>query len=1182
MQRTLVFVTILLALTIGLIVGCQDDGGPAGAGIGGGGEVASIALDITHGHIRGFVGERRTEQVTATARNIDGFGVEGVKIEFAIQAPQVWKGTIAAAGTDTATNVAGEFKAAYTVVLERSTNVVIEARSGQVSATKVVNIEIVQDILGEIEIVAAKQVLTVPPGRTDQTTVTASLSDTNGVAISGILVHFSTQPINLGTVDGDTGTTDFNGLVTKTFSSIVNRYGFCDIIAKVGERSASTTIEIRPRSEPCDIRLHTQYNPVYVLPDENRQVEIKAYVTDDNGRSVEGATVEFQVSGNPRFGSLVAQDTTDFEGKIVTTFHTLGDHGMVWLHATVLPSVTGGTSAGEGDDGGSLRVSRLTVSGKAQGVIAGINQGEITDSLGLDVILVNREIGDLIVNAFPNYLNIPPDSIAHSTIRAQVRDLQFKAIGGLNIDYEASHGTLSGITPTDSAGVSTAEWIILPQSDFPDDDRIEAEITASVFGMDPVTTTITVVKSASDVGTLTLNTDRQSIYADNGLTKASLTAVLKDADYQALAGRQVIFTATHGSVNSPVTTDSMGIARAELVDIGLPSVDPNDNPEPAVVIVKYNPMGLQAQVEIMILERNPVDMITLSAAANQMTAGSNDSCSARATCILENGDRAPDGTMVNFRAQIGRFTQDAVTVIGGFGVAETFYIAGNNVGTDVLTAFVVNVDGDTVVSNEWMITLLPGPPNNVRVSADPTSLPTNDPSAFSTITATVSDTANNPVEEGTMVTFETTLGSIDPNATTDDAGQAKVRLVPGVAAGIALVTATVVTPAGPITGQTTVRFISGQPNSIELTADPLLIQVVGTGGIETSTLRATVRDPNGNLMTATPVTVVFELIHEPPQPEGCNINNRGQLDSSNTSNGVAVVSLNSGTQIGGKLIRAYTWRDIETRQDTVQAVLSTVAVVSGPPYHLDIDVNDDGNDAGGGTWFIEVSAKVWDIFRNPVADRIPVVFSVNPEIASINPGYTGNVGQAGSSEPGLAYSNMYYHSSNTFDTLTISAEVQTAGGAITGEREHTLPMQEGHLDLYVDPANWMFPNGGEGHGPLARIRTWVVLKDGHDILINNGPILFTSVRARFYWYNWSRHRDEMFYPAPSKKYTGWRPPKHIEHNEDDGKATVFLLAEEADIFLDPFTLEVNVQFNAEVEGYDDVSADPAFVLFTRH
>jgi len=461
---------------------------------------------------------------------------------------------------------------------------------------------------------------------------------------------------------------------------------------------------------------------------------------------------------------------------------------------------------------------------------------------------------------------------------------------------------------------------------------------------------------------------------------------------------------------------------------------------------------------------------------------------------------------------------------------------------------------------------------SVSVTADPANLPDNNPDVFSTITATLTDVNGAPVHEGTLVSFISTRGSIESSARTDEHGEATVRLEPGIGAGMIEVTASVDSPGGPLKGRARVCVVNPSiPVSIELSAAPLMIQVRGTGGIETSVITASIRNGIGELIDMdVGVNAEFELINEPDPPVGCTINGNGQSDDAVVVDGVAIVGVNAGTQIGGKLVRVTaTWQ----QNESISAMI-TIAVVSGPPFQVDLDVNDLGVDKGGGLWEIEVSARVWDLHRNPVADNIPVVFTVEPEIATITPGFTGNLSQNGVSTPGAAFGKLIYQSVNSFDPIEISAEIQTAQGQITGEREHILPLQRGYIELHVDPGNWMFSDDNA----LAEIHCWVVLKDGHDILINNAPILFSSNRGQFWWRDFSRDRLVEFFPDPVRKHTG---VVDREHNEEPGQATVYLRAEEVDIYLDPFTLEVDVQIVAEVEGYGYVTAEPQLIFFTR-
>jgi len=531
----------------------------------------------------------------------------------------------------------------------------------------------------------------------------------------------------------------------------------------------------------------------------------------------------------------------------------------------------------------------------------------------------------------------------------------------------------------------------------------------------------------------------------------------------------------------------------------------------------------------------------------------------------------------------GQFTSDWVP-LGQNGTGRTIYIAGNLVGTAVIRAFVRNEDSpDSIVySNEVEITLLAGPPSGIRLTAIPNILYTNHPSAFSTITAFVRDTSGNPVRQGELVSFRTTKGDVMPSALTDTLGRAQVRLTSGVQSGVAVVTGSVTTPTGTISGTATVTFVASYPNTMELSVDPLTIEASGAGGVSNATIRASVKDANGNA-TGSPAMVVFQLLNESNPPRGCDINNHGHIDSARTANGVAVATINAGTQTGSVRIRAYTWRDPGAdnagidgipRTDTVFAS-TWVTVIAGGPGHLDIDVNDDAEDAGGGVWQIPVSARVYDSQGNSVADEVPVTFSVDPQIATIDPGFTGNDIGMGATQ-GIAYSWLRYHSSNTFAPITITAEVQTDDSAITASRAWVLPLQRGQIELNADPGSWMFDRARPNDTCLVKV--WAIVTDGHGVTINGAPVLFRTDRARFYWQNLRINRYVPFFPAPARRFTGL---VNNENNEERGVATVYLRGIMDDFYLDAFTLEVMVHVEVAIEGYD-VGANGVNVRMTRH
>ncbi len=1173
MKRTYVLLTLLVViLSAGLFTGC-DDSSPGVTGGGNPGGVAEIELRFSQQIINGVADEQVSINITAVARDIYNNGVANATIQFGLVTPDKTPGTISTLDGVTTTDANGQLAATFSAVLQESGEITVFAESGQTRAEKKLQVLVRNDV-GTLSLQLERSILTVAPDQTKPTVVTATLVDEEGSAIQGVEVAFTTNPATRGFVDAATAITDISGRAKVNFRSIANVYGNCVITATVGDETASQTIEIKSVKGPESITAHA--NPDLMRPAEgqNASSTISAVVTDEAGVGVPDIFVLFELIGlndgqGPIFGSLTSTDTTtNPDGEVSTMFNSRGGIGQQFAKVTVLPTR-------EEDAGSSPIVPgehnlKLEIGDK----VAGFDE-ELSAMVLLIVDALEDEPASMDITPSLDFLNLPPDSTGESMIYVIVRDADNNGIQGLTIDFSAPKGTLSQITATDSSGIASALFRVLPSVDLPGiEEATPIEITASIPGTGWVKSTeVTILPTSSDVGSLSIESDRAFIWADGpGLSMAEITVILKDADGQSLSGRDIIFTSNfeNSVIQSPVATDSTGRATTYFDDNRVPSFDPDTGlPDSVVITAKYTPDGLNSFLKVMIREQNPVSEIRLFANARQLTANSGDSSAVRATCLLADGSAPPAGTRVIFDTDNGSFTEAVAFVEGNSGQATTFYIAGVIVGTAHLTAIYQDVQ-DSVVSNTVEIELIAGPPSFVSVRPNPQELITSDPTSMSEVTATVTDTSGNPVRQGTYVTFSSTLGTITPSAITNEQGDAVALLRPGVEAGIAEVSATC---QGKV-GIATVTFIAGTPNSISLDADPLNIQVRGGGGVTTSTLRATVRDPNGNLIE-TPTTVVFELLGEADPPLGCTIGPDSAMFMSRTSNGVAVATLNAGTGIGGKLIRAYTWRDsLNAPDEHVEVISSTVSVTSGPPALLDIDVNDDGEDAGGGAWVIEVSARVWDRYRNPVADRIPVVFTVEPQNANISPGHTGNVGLIGESTPGLAYSNLVYNSVNTFELIEISAEVQTEAGVITGSREHILPLQEGVMELNVDPANWMFEGGREE----ASIRCWAVLNDGHQIEINNAPILFTANRAAFGWEDLNGNMN-MYYPDAVRKYTGVRDQ---ENDEEPGIATVFLIAEEPDIFLDPFTLEVTVQVNATVEGYDDVSADPDFIFFTRH
>lgn len=953
------------------------------------------------------------------------------------------------------------------------------------------------------------------------------------VSLSGIEANFRDS----------TFITDQNGYIDVSVGfTMPEADGSLNIRASVPGDEKSASVGLYPVARPENLYLAADNYIINAIPNENVAINIVAAVTDENGGTVAEVPLVFSIeppSGLEAYGTITRQSTTDERGEVHLTFNSMGGYGSQSIRCEV-------------------------------GELKGFD-GELFSEIDIQIkIPINAN--QLILTANPNYLHsVHPDSLCRSEVTARVVDENNNGLPGLTIYFDSDYGSIGGSGVTDEMGRAKTEFIFHPLSDEPDDWDGQIVIEAKIVGIDiSVTTNITFESSQWEPGTLVLTSDRTYIYADNGLTSANIVAVLKDNDNQARAGWTVNFSADFGVVSPTAVTDDLGIARVVFKDLGIPSMQ-NGQPFPARIMGRVDYLSLSSAVEVYIYEKSNVSEVILRSARNQLNAGGADSTWVGATCQLEDGSLAPPGTPVLFamEEENGHFKQDTVLVSGNSGSCENWFYSGVRSGTVSLVAIALNSLDETsynTVSNYVDIDIIAGTPRYIDVTAMPDSLSINYQYRSSRISASIADTWGNPVEDGILVSFTTTLGNLDRSTNSTVDGKAMVSLLPGENVGIAQINATVEGIGGTLSDRTLVTFYSTGPNSILLSANPL--QIMASEGDSTCIVRAVVRDIYGNAVLEEN-TVIFQMLGEPPSPNGCQFGGGLQIDSAVTVNGIAEVTLHSGTQSGGKLIRAYTWRDAE-RTQAIESRLSTFHVTSGIPNSIDFDIDNNGELVQGG-WRLILTANVYDEWRNPVSDSTLIMFSTDPEIVHISNTVAGN---------GHAQTYLTYESVNTFDTLTVNALVEQDGSRITASRELVLPLNDGVLELNADPMNWRIDDPENPDTCL--IRVWAILRDGHGVRINNAPILFGTTRAKYYRYNLVRRRYEQFYPNPAIAYTGWRGPEHNnEYNEEDGYATVYLRGKEFDFFLNPLDEESHVQLTARVEGYRDVETEPVVVVILR-
>jgi len=900
-----------------------------------------------------------------------------------------------------------------------------------------------------------------------------------------------TDATGTGSVTPDEAITDEVGEVNAAYSvEMPSEPTTARIRVEANNQTVSENISLYPIRRPTTIRFESDRRFFAVGVDTAAEVPFEAIVTDENGQVIPGVHVSFSLesAGNQEvFGSVTNSGITDSLGRATTTFRSYNQYGGVVIIARVDEP---------GFEEEIICSSRLEIRSKPAGYT-------------------------IRICTSPDEFNIsqisPWNTTYISQIFATVTDSTGVGIPLTNLQLSTTHGRIN-------------EGLLYfnPETDMEGNEPLIIVITGYIPGVPEEGRAQIQVNVLNDLPILTLGTDKYVIKADGpGGSQTILNVTLAAPEGLPIPNEEIVIRGTENTcvIQSPVVTDSMGRATAIFDDLEQPGI---------VTVIAESRFGDSNGIDILVQEHiSKVDRIELFSDRVLLGNIPDDSVRVRAICYLENGRFATDGTIVQFEARRGSFAESIVVIEGVSGAADTYYYSRGVSQSDYIFAYVVN-EGDTTESNGIEIRIHTGPPSLIILHASPNELMTNNPWLYSTITATLLDSSMNPVRGGTRVRFETTLGTISQS------GETSARLYPGRQAGLAVVTGFIETPNDTISGQATVRFVASTPEYIELTTDRLFAEVRARYPV---TLRAIVRDGNGNLIEC-PTPVVFEMINEPEPPTGCTIGNipNQQAAVYYTSNGVATTFLNPGTQIGGKLIRAYTWRDSAAHpDDIITTTFAGFAVVSGPPFQLEIGISDIGEDAGGGAWAIEVSARVWDIHRNPVQNRIPVVFSVEPEIANIEAAWTGNENRNGEIIPGLAFATLVYNSVNSLDNIEISAEVQTERGQIQHSIDHILPVQGGVLLLEEAGGDFVFDDENE----VIEVRFNALLFDGHQIRIENAPFIFTADFG-------------VFDPDQPGRWT----------------------ASEEDIFFNPDINEQQVRFRVRVDGTDIVS-EPLEIVVRR-
>ncbi|MDP8322470.1 MAG: hypothetical protein RAO94_08985 [Candidatus Stygibacter australis] len=700
---------------------------------------------------------------------------------------------------------------------------------------------------------------------------------------------------------------------------------------------------------------------------------------------------------------------------------------------------------------------------------------------------INYDITSMTVS--PNSLYADQEIITSAEVRVTVEDNQGFPAVGISVSFEADLGYIQGKVYTDDYGVALTS--------FNDNGLVGmAHINASVEGGQVVRDSVEVL-SNPHLSIVRITANPGTIYLDNGITSSEIEVLVQDQDGFAATNEDVYFRASIGNIISHVTTDSSGIASTSFWDAGIEGTCDID----AFVGVT------DTTITVVIAPQPEVIDLALDVVSNEITINTVRTIDAFAVNVIGS---VPNGTAITFETEFGFFQTSAsdntylgksVTTTTSNGSARAFLNAGTQAGTGVVSAEIVaSVDSlgiETILSDEETMTFMAGRPTQMTLIPKNENeelqsiIPVNSPEDLY-VWAYVRDSFGNPVRNDYVVLFTSDLGTIMSPVPITDGGIAVATYSAGIQAGVAQITAIV----DSATASTAITIISDDVNSIQfINQAQISIDVQGTGGVESAELAVNLFDMNGNMIDES-VEVWFKFLVRPENnyPEGSNINtevyNLSDSTSTISSNGMAVISVNSGTESG--IIKIQAWcRNLEGQK--ISASKPNIIVQSGPADQCEFAIsgNDSGEDMDGGMWKVQIAALITDEWGNPVGNGTAAYFSLdpNPDYASVEAAdaFVGNENSNGDSLSGTAFSYLIYDGTYTNEMVNVNVDV---GSEIEFDGELKLPLQNGEITMVCTPihCDWVILDDWEDKETQCR----VTVHDSQQNPISNQRIIFTS------------------------------------------------------------------------------------------
>jgi len=437
-----------------------------------------------------------------------------------------------------------------------------------------------------------------------------------------------------------------------------------------------------------------------------------------------------------------------------------------------------------------------------------------------------------------------------SVVTAVVTNASSVVMQNVSVTFSVISAGAGSFTPssavTDASGVATSQFTAVTPNTTA---TIRASVTVgttTISGSAPIT-----IGTPPQVPTSIVVALGAATIASSGNTTVSAT--VRDAAGAAISGANVTFTV------SDVTAGNFSAGTAVTNASGVATVTFTANAVNAVVTITATVGTLNNGASLTIGTPPPPTPVSMTLSSTPLSISIQGQSTVSATLLTSSGAPAYNNivtftinsgtTLGSFSATVSQLTITAVT--NSSGIASTTFYAGSSSG-------VVNILGSA--------TGVPFQNVSLNITSDPASITVSatNPSLLSgqttNIIATVRNMMNNPVTDGTTVTFTisagaTNAGSLSSATATTVNGIASITFSADLLnSGSLVITAT----AGTASATVLITVSAAATQSIEfVSAEPDVIGVSGSGSTSSSLVTFIARDVNGSPKPG--VSVTFTL-----------------------------------------------------------------------------------------------------------------------------------------------------------------------------------------------------------------------------------------------------------------------------------------------------------------------------------